>query len=218
MSSQGTSTELTSKSQLQDVEFPRPSTSMPQLTALERNERELAAQGQSIREIQSILRVLLAAQSNQQPTDSNYRPATLSDERQGPTSRASFTPNGTITVIPEGSLNSIQPIIQGGLWLLDPPKYSGSRRDNACDFWAKEMYSYFRRFEQLYEKTPTEVQRIAFVTQYLEGDARMWWIIEEAHFYAGISTNPLPKTTKEFFDRLRANFGDLNSSQRSWDK
>ncbi|OBT60100.1 hypothetical protein VE03_10910 [Pseudogymnoascus sp. 23342-1-I1] len=96
-----------------------------------------------------------------------------------------------------------QQLVKAQLPLKEPRKYSGERKNGACEQWCMDMYSFLQRFEN---------------TQYFEGAALTWWTNLQFQVDQGLTSQKAPTNVDELFHELQQAFGDIHSIERRREK
>ena len=121
-----------------------------------------------------------------------------------------------------GGTFPIEPsIIKPQLPLVQPRPYKGERKDNACEQWCMDMYSFMRRFETLTGKYLTGVQAVEYISQYFQETALTWWTNLLFNIKQGVVVGPdvkKPTTEDELYGQLQKAFGDIHSVERRREK
>ncbi|KFY70635.1 hypothetical protein V498_10290, partial [Pseudogymnoascus sp. VKM F-4517 (FW-2822)] len=119
---------------------------------------------------------------------------------------------------PSNGIPPSQQLVKAQLPLKEPRKYSGERKNGACEQWCMDMLSFLTRFEKLTRSNVDPLQAVEYITQYFEGAALTWWTNFEFQIERRLTTRQAPTNARQLCNELQQAFGDIHSIERRREK
>ncbi|ELR09754.1 hypothetical protein GMDG_08704, partial [Pseudogymnoascus destructans 20631-21] len=111
-----------------------------------------------------------------------------------------------------------QQLVKAQLPLKEPRKYSGERKNGACEQWCMDMLSFLTRFEKLTRTNVEPLQAVEYITQYFEGAALTWWTNFQFQIERRLTSRQAPINAQQLCNELQQAFGDIHSIERRREK